>query len=55
MPKIHEEVIQIKVYKLVKNDEKPDNIIGQDFLDALASVVDQLTDDKNLVIEVEKI
>jgi hypothetical protein len=55
MPKIHEEIIQIKVYKLVKNDDQVDQVVGQDLLDALSSVVDQLTDDKSLIIEVEKI
>jgi len=55
MPKIHEELIVIRVSKLLKNDsEMSKSIVGDDVLDALSSVVDELINDKSIVIEVER-
>jgi len=54
MPKIHEEVILVKVSKLVKNQHNPQELVTQDIMDALVSVVEELTGDASLVIEVEK-
>jgi hypothetical protein len=54
MPKIHEEVILVKLSKLVKNDTTIDSIVTQDIMDALSSVVEELTGDSSIVVEVEK-
>lgn len=55
MPKIHEELIVIRVSRLLKNDaQNPESIVGDDVLDALASVADELINDKSIVIEVER-
>jgi len=54
MPKVHEEVIIVKISKLIKNDSAPKPIVTQDIMDALGSVVEELTADASLVVEVEK-
>lgn len=54
MPKIHEEVIIVKLCKLIKNDSSPNTLVTKDILDALASVVEELTGDDSIVVEVEK-
>ena len=54
MPKIHEEVVIIKFSKLVKNDTTPDLLVTNDIMDALASVVEELTGDDSIIVEVEK-
>lgn len=55
MPKIHEELIVIRLSKLIKNqDSEPESVITSDILDALASVADELINDSSIVIEVER-
>jgi hypothetical protein len=55
MPKIHEELIVIRLSKLVKNTEQLESpMVSDDVLDALASVADELINDKSIVIEVER-
>jgi len=53
MPKIHEEQILIKLYKLVKNDHDTDRIINQELIDSLHSVVEELSG-PGIVVEVEE-
>lgn len=54
MPKIHEEVIKIKIYKLIKNQDNTESIISSDMVDALSDVVEELLNDSSLIVEVEK-
>lgn len=54
MPKIHEEVIKIKIYKLIKNQDNTESIINSDMVDALSDVVEELLNDSSLIVEVEK-
>lgn len=54
MPKIHEEVLKIKIYKLIKNQDSDQSIITDDIADALSDVIEKILDDSSLVIEVEK-
>lgn len=52
MAKIHEEVIIIKLSKLVKDDAEHLPIINKDLVDALASVAEELGE-PGVVVEVE--
>lgn len=53
MAKIHEEVLVIKLSKLVKNDNGSQTIITEDIIAALEQVSQELVGD-NVVVEVEK-
>jgi hypothetical protein len=54
MPKVHEEILTIRVYKLLKTDQEPGSILSEDVVDALTDVIENLVEDRGLVIEVEK-
>lgn len=53
MAKIHEEVIVLKLSTLVKDGSQPEVLAGDDMLDALVSVAEELAG-KGVVIEVER-
>lgn len=53
MAKIHEEVIIIKISKLVKDDAEPAPSATEDVVTALASVAEELLGD-SVVVEVEQ-
>jgi hypothetical protein len=52
MAKIHEEVVQIKLNKLVKDKEKVDSIVTTEFIESLVQVVEQLVPE-GIIAEVE--
>lgn len=52
MAKIHEEVVVIKVSKLVKNDDTTTSLISEDNIAALEQVAQELLGD-DVVVEVE--
>jgi hypothetical protein len=54
MPKVHEETLTIRVYKLLKKDQESNTIVSEDVIDALYDVIENLLDDRGIVIEVEK-
>lgn len=54
MPKVHEEIINIRVFKLVKNDQDLDSLINDDLIQAMTDVVENLLEDHGVVVEVEK-
>lgn len=53
MPKVHEEILVIKICKLVKNNQTPETIINNELVDAVGSVVEELVGE-GFVVEVEK-
>lgn len=53
MAKIHEEVIIIKLSKLVKDQDAPDAVATDEVVDALASVAEELAG-AGVVVEVER-
>lgn len=53
MAKIYEEVVVIKLSKLVKTDTEVSVLAGDDLMTALEQVVQELVDDK-IIVEVEK-
>jgi hypothetical protein len=54
MPKIHEEQLVIKFYKLKRNNDDSTEIIGDELTQALTSVVEELVGD-SIVVEVESV
>jgi hypothetical protein len=54
MPKIHEEQIVIKLYKLIKNDQETVSIVNQELIDSLHSVVEELAE-PGIIVEVEEL
>jgi hypothetical protein len=52
MAKIHEEVIVIKLSKLVKDEQDTGTIATKDLADALSAVAEELVD-TGVVVEVE--
>lgn len=54
MAKIHEEVIIIKLSKLVKDNSQHLPIVNKDLLDALSSVAEELGE-PGVVVEVESV
>lgn len=53
MAKIQEEVLVIKLSKLVKNDADADSIINEDIINALEQVSQELVGE-SVIVEVEK-
>lgn len=53
MAKIHEEVIVIKLSKLVKDQESPEVVATDEVIDALSSVAEELAGG-GVVVEVER-
>lgn len=53
MAMIHEEVLVIKISKLVKNDEKVELVVTPEIMSALEQVAQELAG-SNAVVEVEK-
>lgn len=53
MPKVHEEIVILKVYKLIKPGTTIDTIITEDIAVNIAAVAEELVGD-GVVIEVEK-
>jgi len=53
MPTIHQEVIEVKLYKLVKNHDQAEPIINEELLTALSSVVEELAG-QGVVVEIGK-
>lgn len=53
MAKIHEEVIVVKVSKLVKNDDDVAALINEDVVTALEQVAQELLGD-SVIVEVEQ-
>jgi len=53
MAKIYEEVVIIKLSKLVKDGATPGSIVAADLLDALISVAEELVT-QGVVVEVEQ-
>lgn len=51
--KIHEEVVVVKVSKLVKNDSDGDSLINDDVVAALEQVAQELLGD-SVIVEVEQ-
>lgn len=52
MAKIHEEVVVVKVSKLVKNDSDVDSLINDDVVAALEQVAQELLGE-SVIVEVE--
>lgn len=52
MPKIHEEQITIKLFKLIKKEQEISAIVNKELIDALTSVVEELAGD-GIVVEIE--
>lgn len=52
MAKIHEEIVLIKISKLVKTDRNQSQIISQDLVDALQELSEQLVE-SGCVVEIE--
>lgn len=52
MAKIHEEIVLIKISKLVKTDRSQSKIISQDLVDALQELSEQLVE-SGCVVEIE--
>ena len=53
MAKIHEEVLVIKLSKLVKNNQGEDSLVTDEILSALEQVAQELVGN-DIVVEVEK-
>lgn len=53
MAKVHEEVVVIKLSKLVKNDQEMKNIANDEVVAALEQVAQELVGD-SIIVEVEK-
>ena len=53
MAKIHEEIIIIKLSKLVKESDQPSDIASNETMESLASVAEELVG-SGVVVEVEK-
>lgn len=53
MAKIHEEVIVVKVSKLIKNDDDATALINDDVVTALEQVAQELLGD-SVIVEVEQ-
>lgn len=53
MAKIHEEIIIIKVSKLVKESDSPDPVVNDEIVQALATVAEELAG-TGVVVEAEK-
>jgi hypothetical protein len=51
--KIHEEVVIIKLSKLVKDNESPELVASDEVVDALASVAEELAG-AGVIVEVER-
>jgi hypothetical protein len=52
MAKIHEEIIVIKLSKLVKNDQNSGTLVGEETVAALEAVVQELVG-ADIIVEVE--
>jgi hypothetical protein len=53
MAKIHEEIIVIKLSKLVKETDKPESAITEDLITGLSAVVEELVG-SGIVVEIEQ-
>jgi hypothetical protein len=53
MAKIHEEIVVIKLSKLVKDDAAPAEIATEDMISALSSVIEELAGE-HIIVEVER-
>ena len=53
MAKIHEEIVVIKLSKLVKDDAAPADIANEEMISALSSVVEELAG-AGIVVEVDR-
>ena len=53
MAKIHEEIVVIKLSKLVKDDAAPVEIANEEMLSALNSVVEELAGE-HIIVEVDR-
>jgi hypothetical protein len=53
MAKIHEEIIVIKLSKLVKETDKPAPVITEDLITGLSAVVEELVG-SGIVVEIEQ-
>lgn len=52
MAKIHEEIVLIKISKLVKTDRSQSQLVSQDLVDALQELSEQLVE-PGCVVEIE--
>jgi len=53
MPKIHEEILVVKVCRLVKQGQEVDSVVTDDMLDSIANIVEELAG-HSVVVEVER-
>jgi hypothetical protein len=53
MAKIHEEIVVIKLSKLVKDDAAPVEIAHEEMISALSSVVEELAGE-HIIVEVDR-
>jgi hypothetical protein len=53
MAKIHEEIIVIKLSKLVKETDKPESAVTEDLITGLSAVVEELVG-SGIVVEIEQ-
>jgi hypothetical protein len=53
MAKVHEEIIMVKLSKLVKNSEEPEQLTNDDFETNLEAIVQELVGDA-IIVEVER-
>jgi hypothetical protein len=53
MPKIHEELIVVKVCKMIRNDETAKQVVNEEIENAIASVVEELAG-PGIIVEVER-
>lgn len=54
MAKVHEEVVVIKLSKLVKNNDKIENVVTDEIISALEQVAQELVG-ADIIAEVEKV
>jgi hypothetical protein len=53
MAKIHEEIVVIKLSKLIKDDAVPVEIANEEMISALSSVVEELAGE-HIIVEVDR-
>lgn len=53
MPKVHEEVVILKIYKLVKSESKVESMVTDEIAENIASLAEELIGN-GVVIEMEK-
>jgi hypothetical protein len=53
MAKIHEEIIIVKLSRLVKEGQDVDALVTEDLVNSLQAVVEELTGTPGVVVEIE--